>query len=72
MVFCAGTGSGEQGAPQVSMKDLTPEERVKRVQEHMEHYVDLVRQRAPAEEIKKAETELSREMGKDTFEAFKR
>lgn len=72
MMFCGGKGSGEQGASQVSMKDVTPEERVKRVQEHMEQYVDLVSKRAPAEEIKKAESELSREMGKDTFEAFKR
>ena len=43
-----------------------------RVGKQIEQYVDLLRKQAPTEKIKQAEKELSKEMGKDRFEAFKR
>ena len=60
------------GEQRVQMKDLTTQERAERTQKMMQEYLDLVQQRAPAERIKKAETNLSKEIGRDHFEAFKR
>ena len=43
-----------------------------RVGKQIEQYVDLLRKQAPTEKIKQAEKQLSEQMGKDRFEAFKR
>ena len=73
MSISGGEDRGGRGrASKIEGRDLSPEERVKKFQDQMENYVDLVRHNAPTEEIKEAEKELSREMGKDRFEAFKR
>ncbi len=73
MVFSAGKGRGDEGgAKPVGAREKAPEDRVRQVQEHMEHYIDLVRQKAPADDIKQAEQNLQKEMGKDSFAAFKR
>lgn len=72
MVRGGGRKGGDEGTRPVSAQDVSSEERVKQIQEHMEEYVNLVRTRAPAEDVKKAEEQLAREMGRDTFQAFKR
>jgi hypothetical protein len=56
----------------VSGEELSPQKRAERVQKQMQEYLDLVQKKAAPDRIKQAEENLTREMGKDRFEAFKR
>lgn len=74
MFLAGGNQRGDQGAQRVD-RNLSPQERSERMQElqqRMRNYVDLMSRKAPAEKIKQAEQQLSKTMGRDRFEAFKR
>lgn len=68
MSVAGGKNRGERGPVTLDARTSSQD----RVGKHIEQYLDLVRKQAPAEKIKQAEKELSKEMGKDRFEAFKR
>lgn len=68
MGVAGGTDRGEKGPVSLDTRATSQD----RVGKQIEQYIDLVRKQAPTEKIKQAEKNLSEQMGKDRFEAFKR